>query len=203
MRSHLPSVKLRSLGVWSRVLAICAGVSALTGCIIVDDDNDGTVIIDDNTNRPPITGDPMLVNIDTDVALDATPGDGVGIFVEYYAGGRYRIWTTCDTNFSGDFCPFEIYASVDTSSTISAVYEENLEGYDSITVNQGQGAVDLYLETDNDYDAVELDVTPGAILRLEAYVDGISQPRFVYWVGNGVLHEGAPTNPVDFNPTQF
>lgn len=203
MRSQLPSVKLRSLGVWSRVLAICAGVSALTGCIIVDDDNDGTVIVDDNTNRPPITGDPMLVNIDTDVALDATPGDGVGIFVEYYAGGRYRIWTTCDTDFSGNICPFEIYTSVDTSSTISAVYEENLEGYDSITVDQSQGAVDLYLETDSDYDAVELDVTPGAILRLEAYVDGLSQPRFVYWFGNGVLHEGAPTNPVDFNPSQF
>jgi len=201
MRSRLHDIKLGSLGGWSRVLAACVGIGALTGCIIIDGgyDDQPPVIIDDN---PPTTIEPMLVNIDSDMELAAKPGDGVGIFVEYYTGGRYRIWTTCDTNFSGSVCPFEIYTSVDTASTISAVVEENLEGYDSVTINQGQGAVDLYFETGSDSDAVEINVTPGAILRLEAFVDSLSQPHFIYWFGNGVLHEGAPTNPVDFNPTK-
>jgi hypothetical protein len=205
MRSHLRDVKLGSHGVWSRILAVCAGVSALTGCIIVDDDDDyddTTVIVDDDDVIVPPTDKPMLLNIDSDVALDAKPGDGVGVFVEYYVGGRYRIWSTCDTNTSGLSCPFDIFTSVDTSSAIAAVTTEDLESFDSVNINEAQGTVDLRFDTDSDYDAVEIDVTPGAILRVELYLDNQSQPRFIYWFGDGVLHQGAPTNPVDLNPTK-
>lgn len=198
MLAHLENAKLRSRGTWSRALACCVGIIALSGCIIVDDDDDGPVIIHDDPPPPP---EPMLVNIDSGLALDSKPGGGVGIFVEYYEGGTYRIWTTCDTDSSGAICPFDIYTSVDTSSTISATVEDNLEGYDTVTVQQGQGIVDLHFETDTDYDAIEIDVTPGAILRVEAYIDNQSDPRFIYWVGDGILHQGAPTNPIDFIPT--
>lgn len=200
MRSHLQQVKLGSRGVWSRVLACIVGMTALTGCIIVDDDYDNTPPPPDPGTNP-IT-EPMLMGIDTDFALDSKPGDGVGIFVEYYAGGHYRIWTTCDTNTSGAMCPFDIFTSVDTASTITAVGEENLEGFDSISLSQGNGTVDLHFETDSDYDAIGIDVTPGAILRVEAYLDGLSEPRFVYWFGDGVLHQGAPTNPIDLIPSK-
>jgi hypothetical protein len=203
MRSQPLLRKLASLGGRSRVLALCLGIGALTGCVIVDGDSDydddRTTVIDNGTTT---TDNPRLENIDTDVALDSKLGDGVGVFVEYYLGGRYRIWTTCDTNFSGVTCPFDIYTSVDTASIIDATTEENLEGYDSITVKPNQGTVDLHFETDGDYDAATIDVTPGAILRVEAYVDGQPDSRFVYWFGNGVLHEGAPTNPVDFSPSK-
>jgi hypothetical protein len=201
MRSQLKNVKLGSLGVWSRVLAACACISVLTGCIIVDSNSTSTTNTNGNTTPPPPT-DPLTLIIDSDVALDAKPGDGVGIFVEYTTGGRYRIWTTCDTLSSGAICPFDIYTSVDTSSSIISVTEDNLEGYDSVTVQQNQGTADLHFETDNDYDAITIDVTPGAVLRVEAYLDGKSEPRFIYWVGEGVLHEGAPTNPVDLSPSK-
>jgi hypothetical protein len=201
MRSHLPHVKLGSLGVWSRVLACVAGITALTGCIIVDSDTT-TTTGDPRPGPDPIT-EPMLMNIDTDIALDSKPGDGVGIFVEYYAGGHYRIWTTCDTDTSGAVCPFDIFTSVDTASTIETITEDNLEGFDSITVNQNKGTIDLHFETDYDYDAIGIDVTPGAILRVEAYLDGAADSRFVYWFGDGVLHKGAPTNPVDFIPSKL
>lgn len=202
MLSHLKNLKLRSLGMRSRTLALCVGISALTGCIIVDDDDNTTVIDNGGTTPPPPPVEPMLVNIDTDVALDSKPGDGVGVFVEYYAGGHYRIWTTCDTNFSGTTCPFDIFTSVDTSASIFAITEENLEGFDTATVKQGQGTVDLHFETSGDYDAAQIDVTPGAILRVEAFIDGQSEPRFIYWFGDGILHEGAPTNPIDFFPSK-
>lgn len=200
MLSNLYKTNLGSFGMRSRVLALCVGISALTGCIIVDSDSSSTVI--DNTPPPPVVTEPMRVNIASDVALDATPGDGVGVFVEYYVGGTYRIWTTCDTAFSGNACAFDIFTSVDSSSNIIATTEEDLEGVDTITVNPGQGTVDLRFDTGGDYDSAVIDVTPGAILRLEAFVDGASDPRFIYWFGNGVLHEGAPTNPVDFAPTK-
>ncbi len=200
MRSHLQNVKLGSRGVWSRVLAACAGVVALSGCIIVDSesDRDDTVIVDPG----PAPIEPMLMSIETDIALDAVPGDGVGVFVEYYAGGKYRIWTTCDTNFSKAFCPFDIFTSVDSASNIISVGQENLEGFDKFSVNEAAGTVDIRFETDNDFDAVEINVTPGAILRVEAFIDGQARPNFVYWFGNGVLHQGAPTSPVDFVPSK-
>lgn len=201
MLSDLCKTNLGSFSMRSRVLALCFGISALTGCIIVDGDDGRTTVIDNNP--PPVVTEPMIVTIDSDVALDATPGDGVGVFVEYYAGGTYRIWTTCDTAFSGNACGFDIFTSVDNSSTIVATTEENLEGIDSITVNPGQGTVDLRFDTGNDYDAAVIDVTPGAILRVEVFLDGSSDARFTYWFGNGVLHEGAPTNPIDFSPSKL
>ncbi len=206
MPSQLHQRQLGSLWGRSRIVALCVGIGALTGCVIVDDNNDydnQTPWNDNgngNGNTTPV--EPMLVNIDSDIALDSKPGDGVGVFVEYYVGGQYRIWTTCDSNFSGVTCPFDIYTSVDTSSIISATTEENLEGFDTITVQPDQGTVDLHFETDGDYDAAVIDVTPGAILRVEAFIDNQSDPRFIYWFGNGVLHQGAPTNPIDFSPSK-
>ena len=158
----------------------------------------GTVIIDDR-NPPP--EEPMLMSIETDVALDAVPGDGVGVFVEYYAKGTYRIWTTCDTNFSGVVCPMDIFTSVDQSSNIYSVTTQDLEGADLVNINEAAGTVDLHVDTSVDIDAIEINTDPGAILRLEVLIDGVPQPRFVYWFGNGILHNGAPTSPVDFVPT--
>ncbi|HVK69375.1 MAG TPA: hypothetical protein VM694_33190 [Polyangium sp.] len=200
MPSFLSNVKLGLLTVWPAVLGLvaCVGLgSSTTGCIIVDDDDDETVIIDDG--RPP--EQPMEMSIESDVQLDALPGDGVGVFVEYYASGVYRVWTTCDTNFSGVVCPIDIFMSVDTSSTIDAVVTDDFEGADHVNVREALGTVDMHVDTGVDIDAVEISTTPGAILRLEVLIDNVPQPRFVYWYGNGVLHNGAPTSPVDFVPT--
>lgn len=207
MRSFFQTVKLGSRDVWTHVLAFGVGIIALSGCVIVDSSSSSSSSSSSNTSTSgaggnPTTDKPMLVDIDTDIALDAKQGDGVGVFVEYQAGGRYRIWTTCDTSHSGATCPFDIYTTVDSQSKIIGTTQENLESYDSVTVDQNQGTVDLHFETDGDYDATTIDVTPGAVLRVETYIDGQSQPRFVYWFGDGILHEGAPTNPLDFSPTK-
>lgn len=201
MRSYMTHAKLGSLRVWPRVLGVAMGLvglaASVTGCIIVDDSNDGTY---QPTPNPPSEA-PRLVDIESDVSLNSAPGEGVGVFVEYYPGGTYRVWATCDTNSSGQTCPIDVYMSVDTSSTIGVVSGDDLEGYDYINLDTSAGTVDLHIETASDVDAIEINTTPGAILRLEAHLDGVPQPRFVYWFGNGVLHEGAPTSPVDFQPT--
>ena len=57
-----------------------------------------------------------------------------------------------------------------------------------------------YLETDYDTDGFSFSIEEGAPMRLEVYLDGYSEPRFVYWVSGGILQRGAPSNPVDFLP---
>jgi hypothetical protein len=197
------SVKHRSLGLWPAILSVAAFVAAgsLSGCIIHsdDDDDDGHGRWDTEQPEAPAV---KLVGIDTDQTLDAVPGEGVGLFVEYAAGGSWRLWTTCDTNYSNVACKFDAFVSVDKSSEIISVEEGDLEGYDEVAVLDS-GEVHFHGETASDIDDMLVTTTPGAILRLEMTLDGVANERYVFWIGDGgVLHEGAPTNPVDFQPSK-
>lgn len=197
------TVKLRSLGLWSFLLVTAP--LTLGGCIIVADDHDHYDHHDgwyDDEDDPPLppAETPALVALDTDALLHSEPGDGVGIFVEYAAGGTWTIWTTCDTDTSGAVCRFDVYASVDTSSELFDLWGSDLEGADRTWLID-QGVAKLEADTDWDADAMMFSTTPGAIVRIEAYLDGDHADRFIYWFGNGVLHKGAPTNPLDFEPT--
>lgn len=178
--------------------AVFAASAALSGCIFIGGDHDNDHHVD--TDPPPTLPEPMLVSIDTDQTIDAVPGEGVGLFVEYAAGGNWLLWTTCDTNYSNVACIFDVFASVDTSSTIDEVTSDDMEGHDQAEVLTN-GEVHMHAETASDFDAVRLVTTPGAILRVEVSLDGVANQHFVYWVNDGILHEGAPTNPVDFQPT--
>jgi hypothetical protein len=192
-------VKLRSPGLWSFFLA--AAPLSLGGCILVDDDDRHRRDRDEvDVEPPPVDAAPRLVAIDTGAAISSEPGVGVGIFVEYAEGGSWKIWTTCDTDTSRVVCSFDLYASVDTSSKLLELGGSDLEGPDEALVVE-EGIAHFHAETGSDIDVLTLATTPGAIVRLDAYLDGQAQPRFVYWFGDGVLHEGAPSNPVDFQPT--
>ncbi len=178
----------------------------MAGCIIVDEDDDGhyhdrgpDVIDEPETNQPPAK-EIMLVPIDTDKTLESPPGEGVGLFVEYATGGTWRLWTTCDTNYSNVGCKFDVVASVDAASKIDVVQGSDLEGYDEAKPLD-DGSATFHAETASDIDVMTLFTTEGSVLRVELLVDGSDAGRFIYWVGEGVLHEGSPTNPVDFQPT--
>src|SRR5262245_54525286 len=130
MGSLASFVKLRSLPMWPAVLGLALILPlAQSACIIVEDHDEhegwagGKAPPDD-----PV--EPLAVAIDADAVLSAKPGDGVGLFVEYAAGGRWRIWTTCDTTTSGVSCNFEAAVSVDIKSEILSVTGEDLEAGD-------------------------------------------------------------------------
>lgn len=201
-------VNLRSRRLWPAILtaaAYFAGGSLTTGCIIVDEDDDGpnhrnnVDVIDEPNNNPPAQ-EIMQFPIDTDQVLESPAGEGIGLFVEYAAGGTWRLWTTCDTNYSNVGCKFDIIASVDTASKIDVVEGSDLEGFDEV-IALDDGSVSMHAETASDFDVMSLVTTPGSILRVDLHLDGEPESRFIYWVGDGILHEGAPTNPVDFIPT--
>jgi len=199
-------VKVRSSGLWPAIAALAAAIglsSAMTGCIIVSDhDRDhGSTPPPVDTNDPPPLDTPMQVAIDADQIIEATPGEGVGIFVEYASGGHWRVWTTCDTKVSGLGCGFDVFATALDGDVISNVKGEGLEGADLVEEDKNYpGSFHLYAETSSEVDTMTFDASPGSVVELEVYLDGVSQPRFVYWSGGGVLHSGAPTNPVDFKP---
>lgn len=199
MRLSLRSVKLGSL----LALAACLG-AATSGCFFAGDDGGGGVVAppDDTTNVPV---EPELVTIDADATLSADPGAGVGVFVEYTTGGHWRVFTTCDydtpTN-PGYACHYDVFATVlDEGAAIKNVEGEELEGKDAIAL-RSDGVVHMYTENTVGLNGMAFDTPPGATVELEVYLDGEADPHLLYWVGKDVLHRGAPTDPLDFQPTE-
>lgn len=194
--------------LWSRTLklgslALVAAFSvAASGCLMVDGHHDH----DHGWNeQPPATiTEPEQVLIDADAILDAEPGEGIGVMVEYATGGHWHVFTTCDYNTvanPGVACAFDIFATTLDGSAIGNVKGEELAGKDSIELH-ADGSAHLYTENTLSLGGMAFDTAPGAVVELEVYLDGQADPHFIYWVGKDVLHRGAPTDPVRFEPTE-
>lgn len=213
MNRHAPSVneRLRSVGRPVRAafgaLVALATPELLAGCIIVTEDTEPDVIYVESPPpaAPPAetpSDTPVLSTIDTDYLLSAEPGDGVGVFVEYAAGGNWSIRTTCDANTSGYACTFDVNAIVvDETATIDSIDRPELEGADYVEPIDNYG-LHFHAETDVDTDRVTFHTAPGAIVQFDVVLDGKDGGRFFYWFGDGVLHQGAPTNPIQLEPSQ-
>ena len=207
MRSFVDSMKLGSSGVWPAVLTLTVAfgsASLLTGCIVESSSHSHTT----SGNPPPdsnpvhvLDPNPRTVAITPDKALESAAGDGVGVFVEYLTGGHWHVWTSCDTNISKAVCGFTGFVTVESGAQISNVQGENLETGDLAQLDTSGGAVHLNVRTSTEFDGVTFDATPGAKVELEVYLDNDPDPRIVYWFGDGVLHQGAPTDPIVFAPS--
>ncbi len=185
----LPAVNSRPRSLWSKCLGLALSAGTLaSGCVVMHDDH-----FDDGSVDP----DPQIVavGIDEGASLEADPGAGVGIFVEYQGAGDYRIWTTCDSELTGYSCAFDLYL---TGDSLRVTDTQDLEGYDEASDLGDE--VHVTLDTDVDTDGVVVTTLDGAPLRLESWLDGAPDAEFVYWVQGGAIRQGAPSNPVDFVP---
>lgn len=141
--------------------------------------------------------------VDTGVPMgDVTPGEGAGTFIEYQAGGHWHLFTSCDTKLpkSQGPCSWDIIVSAATSDTIQSFQPDRLENDDRLGWGDG-GSVHLVADNSYDFDGFYFDAVPGAVVRFDVYLDGQPGPRYIYWNGNGGLHSGAPSNPIDLTPS--
>ena len=158
------------------------------------------------TTPPPdetITDNPDTVAIDTGATLSSPAGAGVGVFVEYTAGGHWTVTTACDTTTSGDACGFDIFvagAGANGSTVLSNPNGTTLAQGDGVDI-QSDGSYHLFTNTATTNEGMTFDATAGGTVELEIYLDGVPQPRFVYWIGGKVLHTGAPTDPIELAPS--
>lgn len=149
-------------------------------------------------------GDPVhvySVNIDTGETLVPQPGQGYGVFVEYATGGDWHVFTTCDADVTGYSCAWDLIASVDATETLKVTDQTELEAPDKVLPINGS-AVRLVFQTDSDTDGVHLSGTAGEPLSLDIEWDGpFAASSTVSWFGEGAVHTGAPSDPVDLMPT--
>lgn len=152
--------------------------------------------------RPPIA---ELV-IDGGAELVLEPGEGVAVGVEYAGEGRWSVTTSCDTPLTGLSCTYDLIVSTDELSPITDYGSETL-GADDRLLAPDRFALEASFDTNDELDAFGFTTSPGATVRVSALLydpegswSWSEDPRIISWVGNGGVHRGAPTNPVDLTP---
>jgi hypothetical protein len=60
----------------------------------------------------------------------------------------------------------------------------------------------LLASTSSDIDGFSFDSTPGAAVMVDAYLGNTCALPYFFWIGDGALHSGAPTNPLVLVPSE-
>lgn len=160
-------------------ITVLALALACGACIIVDDDFHGDPALH--------ADDAVYVTIDADHSLTTDLGYGAGLFVEYYRGGHWTLWTSCDTEITGLDCHWE--ASISAFAPIYGVDGFELEGYDYVD-RYGSDGLTFIADTAYHLDGIDFDTEPGALVQLEVWLDGYLAPEYVVWFGNGEVRGG-------------
>jgi len=155
----------------------------------------------------PTSPSPMLASVDTDQVMNADPGQGVGIFTEYGAGGKWHIWWTCDTAISQQQCDVSLTATAATG-TIGALNSDQLQGGTVATPDPAR--VEAHVTTTTQVHGITFTTTPGAVVTLEASVGGLTEGpgpnhSFFFFVQNGKInggYTGLLTNPLQLQGTK-
>lgn len=132
---------------------------------------------------------PILVDIDTDKTMNANPGDGVGVFLEYATGGHWHVWWTCDTNVNtaGPLtCDFTVQVNV-TQGTITL---KNDAPVGSSKLSSGGQQLQSSTTTGAEVHGYSFDTDPGAVITVDATIGGQRDGRYFFFVQNGQVNGG-------------
>ena len=144
-------------------------------------------------------GEVRRSTIDTGEGFELEAGRGVGVFVEYDGDGRYYVSTTCDSMHTGYACYFDILVQA-AEGEILAVEQDDLEddGLDLLP----DGTVSFRAITDYDVDSALIRTEPGTILSVDVLLDCSCGNPYLFWVGDGAIHSGSPSNPLELAPSE-
>jgi hypothetical protein len=155
-----------------------------------------------SSSAAPASAVPMLVDVDPNRTMTAQPGQGVGVFTEYVTGGHWHIWWTCDTNQTSFDCSFDVTVSAGGGPVTNAVGEE-LAATDRI-VQSGAGQIEAVTQTSTQVSGVSFDTSPGAVITVDAKMNGQDDGAFLFFVQGGQVnggYQGVLTDPLMLEPS--
>lgn len=145
---------------------------------------------------------PAEATIDVGGKLEVDSGQGAGLFVEYDSGGHWQLRTSCDTLQTNASCAWDVIVTPEDGSSILNVTASNLEPEDSVSLYpEDQKSYRLLASTSSDIDGFSFDSNPGAAVMVDAYLGDTCALPYFFWVGDGGLHSGSPTNPLVLVPS--
>jgi len=160
------------------------------------DHHHGGYYYEDGYTSNPDSGNVEQSTIDADQVLDAKPGEGTGAFIEYASGGTYRVTTSCNAEQSD--CYWDILVTPLGDAKLKSASPVDLEDNDVLSLGSNQA--NLVAHTGNDFDGFTIETDPGAGIRFDAILDNGDARPFIFWSGDGALHSGASSNPIDLVP---
>jgi len=186
------------------ILAAIALLPAVFACVVEHDHDHSGQSGPTPTPTSTSTGvQPLTVVVDTNQTMNAKGGQGVGLFVQYDAGGHWHVWWTCDTALSGLSCDFAI-AITGTSIANATTSFDSSETGDALATST-PGELDVTSHTTTGVDAIDFDATPGADMKVDLSVSGLRGGEFFFFVQNGQIDGNFPssklTDPLIFEPS--
>lgn len=202
------------MNVAKTALVSCIAIASV-GCVVYEDDRrpHDHYYVDDSPPAPAETtpsaptstetsSTPMLVDVDTNQTMDAEGGEGVGVFVEYFEGGHWRIWWSCDTHQTGQSCDFALSITAATGS---------VKNLDATAIEEGGVAkvtsdsrIDVTSSTRTDVRGILFDTDAGATITVMAALGSLVDGSFLFFVQDGKVNggfEGKVTNPLQLRGT--
>ncbi len=148
---------------------------------------------------------PMLVDVDPDQTMNAAPGEGVGVFIQYRTGGHWNIWWTCDTNKTGLSCGFDNTVTVSSGSITNLAGQQ--PGASASATQSSAQQIEAITNTTTGVDGITFDTpfssgqTP--IITLDAKLNGADSGQYLFFVQNGEIngnYQGMLTDPLMLEP---
>ena len=189
----------RTIAGWSSV-AMVAGAGFLAGCIASSTDHHGS----SGGGGPYASSSsgadtqPLLVDVDTGGTLVTTPGQGIGVYVEYQSGGHWSVSWTCDTAITNLSCSFIVDASVSAGSIVET--GDTVEPGGSVSQATPQ-QIEAVTATTTGVDGVLFDAPPGASITVTV---SLNAPVSFFFVQDNQVnggYQGVLTNPLVFQPS--
>lgn len=152
-----------------------------------------------SSSTTPPAPTPLLVKVDTGRTLNADPGQGVGIFVEYAGAGNWHVWWTCDTAKTGAACAFDVRIASE-SGDLASIQSEGVLASDSI-VSSDPRTIDAHSNTGANAVGVRFAAPAGGSISIDASVGGVRDPSFFFFVQDGKPnggYAGPLTDPLRF-----
>lgn len=192
--------------VSSSSLALIALTTSLVACVIEDapprrlanDPAPATPVGSGAVGGTPapdpsgVSTSPILAVLDTDQVMNADPGQGVGVFSEYFGGGKWHVWWTCDTAKSQQACDVVLSATA-ASGTISNLDSTAIDNGSAVISNGSR--IDAQTTTTTQVHGIRFNTNPGAVITLEAAVGGLREGpgpnrSFFFFVQDGKINGG-------------
>jgi hypothetical protein len=145
---------------------------------------------------------PAQSTIDTGRTIDVSAGQGAGVYVEYATGGHWHVRTSCDSDKQNTGCDWDVLVYSLDGHTPSNFAPEDLEAGDTLgPYANSQNTFELNAHTTTDIDGFTFDGDPGAPVTIDAFLDGTCALPYFFWIGDGALHPGSPSNPLTLLPS--
>jgi hypothetical protein len=182
-------------------LAMRIGLIGLVSALLACSSSTSTVPPQQNNTEP------LTVVVDTGKIMSPPSsqgfgGQGIGVFVQYTAGGHWHVFWACDTTLSSAPCNFDLVMSV-TDSSIQSAQSNQFSGNDTMTSSPSQIVASTYTTTQ--VDAVDFDTTPGAKMMVDASIAGLPRDGSIFFFveDNQVRgsYPGPLTDPLVFEPS--